>query len=295
MALGKDALYSNVGGARNTAVGLAALRSNTGNMNTGLGYRAGRAITSGESNVAIGYEVGATTLTTGSSNILIGTSSAVDTPAAGTSNFLNIGGVINANMASELVGINLGTTIATYPLQVGTTSSNGNGAYLTAAGVWTSISDARVKENVRPLPYGVDDLMKLKPVAYEMKGTHEKQIGLIAQEVMQVIPEVVNGSEETRYGLSYDNLLALAVKSIQEVKVANDNQNEKVAALVAENEKLREELAKVKASGVSGEAADETRELLMLAIKIGAGVGGLLILGLGACSAVLYRMRRRAA
>ncbi|MGE4352184.1 MAG: tail fiber domain-containing protein, partial [Bdellovibrionales bacterium] len=276
----------------------------------------------GSFNVALGFGVASTTLVSGNHNILIGTSSAVDTPAADTSNFLNIENVINADTAAQLVGINLGTTVAAYPLQVGSTSANGNGAYLSAAGVWTSISDARVKENIRPIEYGLKDLMKLKPVNYEMKDSHEPQIGLIAQEVKKVVPEVVTGSEETRFGLSYDNLVALTVKSIQELKVANDNQTTKLASLMEENKKLRDEVSRLK-SGKTPRAAqhdqeeaesihlqasyddlpedtgaqpqqDETRELLMLVIKVGAGVGGLLVIGLIGCGIALYRMRRRA-
>ncbi|NCC04050.1 MAG: hypothetical protein EOM37_08410, partial [Proteobacteria bacterium] len=295
VAVGKDALYSNVDGARNTAVGLAALRSTTGNSNTGLGFRAGRAITSGEGNVAIGYEVGYTTLATGSNNILIGTSSAVDTPAADTSNFLNIGNVINANISSQLVGINRGTTLAIHPFQVGTSSSNGNGAYLTSAGVWTSISDARVKENVKPLAYGIDDLMKLRPVSYDMKGTHEKQIGLIAQEVMKVVPEVVSGSEETRYGLSYDTLLALAIKSIQELKVANDNQAKTVAQLSEENVQLRAKIQDLHDHASGAKVTMDDHDLIMMVIKVGGALFVLMLTGVGLCGYGLWRAVRRKA
>jgi len=135
---------------------------------------------------------------------------------------------------------------------------------------------------------------------------------------MKVVPEVVTGSEATRYGLSYDNLLAVTVKAIQELKVAHDNQAEKVVVLAVENQKLRDELAAVKKQAsltarpsqedgshvdpVAGEASvltkddmADTRELLVLVIKIGAGVGGLLVIGLCVCGVMLYRTRKRAA
>ncbi|MFA6279580.1 MAG: tail fiber domain-containing protein [Bdellovibrionales bacterium] len=317
-ALVADSATANwLTGSYNTAIGRDSLRAvmTTANNNTALGYLAGGVVTSGASNVIIGPSVASTTLTTGSSNILIGTSSAVDTPAAGTSNFLNIGGVINADMASQLVGINLGTTIASYPLQVGSTSGNGNGAYLTAAGVWTNASDRRIKENIRTVSYGIDTLMKLKPVAYEMIGTHEPQIGFIAQDVGEVVPEVVSVSREGRYGLSYGNMVAVVVKAMQELKASNDNQatavaalEARVVALEAENKSLRNEKHSAFSLQQSGEEKDvgvgaaqdntrddDTRALLLLTIKIGGAVGLLLIFGLGACGVALLRQRKRVA
>ncbi len=232
-------------GEHNIGFGTGALQGTsttdlTGSHNIALGYSAGLTISSGSYNVAIGYQVASTLLTTGTGNILIGNSSAVTTPAAGTNNFLNIGNVINSDMANERVGLNMGTTLPSYPLQVGTTTTDGSGAYVTTSGVWTNASDRRIKENIRTSPYGTETLMKLKPVAYEMIGTHEKQIGFIAQEVAEVVPEVVSISREGRYGLSYGNLLTVAVKALQEMVAANDNRDKQIASLVEENRKLRE-------------------------------------------------------
>ncbi|MDX9689926.1 MAG: tail fiber domain-containing protein, partial [Alphaproteobacteria bacterium] len=299
--------YYSIGGSKilhqpasdTTSIGVGAdtlaVQTATNLANTALGYHAGSHITSGNANLALGPNVGSVTLSTGSSNILIGTSSAVDTPAADTSNFLNIGNVINANISSQLVGINRGTTLAIHPFQVGTSSSNGNGAYLTSAGVWTSISDARVKENVKPLAYGIDDLMKLRPVSYDMKGTHEKQIGLIAQEVMKVVPEVVSGSEETRYGLSYDTLLALAIKSIQELKVANDNQAKTVAQLSEENVQLRAKIQDLHDHASGAKVTMDDHDLIMMVIKVGGALFVLMLTGVGLCGYGLWRAARRKA
>lgn len=123
--------------------------------------------------------------------------------------------------------VGIGGIAPSYPLQVGSTSANGAGAFLAPAGVWTNASDRRLKEKIRPLSYGLDDLMKLKPVAYEMKGTGEKQIGFIAQDVAEVLPEVVSISQAGRYGLSYGNMVAVTVQSIQEL-------NRKIEGFAAE-------------------------------------------------------------
>lgn len=243
VAIGNYALTGIYNGApfNNTAVGGGALYSSGGEYNTAVGNGALSLTTTGHNNTALGYSVGSTTLTTGSNNILIGTTASVDTPDAGTSNFLNIGNVINADMANGRIGINLGTTIPTSnPLTVGNSTSNGDGAFLSPAGTWTNMSDRRMKENVRPVPYGLEALMKLKPVAYEMVGTHEKQIGFIAQEVEPVVPEVVSANSAGRYGLSYGNLLAVAVKAIQEQEKAIEKQEKEITT-------LKEEIAMLKA------------------------------------------------
>ncbi|MFY9286945.1 MAG: tail fiber domain-containing protein, partial [Alphaproteobacteria bacterium] len=131
------------------------------------------------------------------------------------------------------VGINVAVS-TTKPLLVGSTSSNGNGAYLDATGVWVNASDRRIKENIKPIQYGLDSVMKLKPVAYDMKGTHAKQVGFIAQDVLKVVPEVVGvpkDAEKEHYGLSYGNMVAVTVKAIQELKADNDNLRQQVVSL----------------------------------------------------------------
>ncbi|MCL2469294.1 MAG: tail fiber domain-containing protein, partial [Alphaproteobacteria bacterium] len=296
VAIGSQALRYGVTGGNNVAIGASALRNSGtasgGANNTAVGATAGQALTTGSSNLILGNGVASTVLDTGSRNILIGTGNAVTTPAANTNDFLNIGGVLNATMTTQRVGVNMGTTAASFPFQVGTTTSNGNGAYLTGAGVWTNASDERVKENVRELPYSIEDLMKLRPVAYEMIGTHEKQIGFIAQEVMKVVPEVVSGSEDTRFGLSYGNLLAVAVKAIQEQQVRID-------ALEAENKRLREMVGGM----ASGDAPHPTlprkggglEAQVRMIIWVGGTVALVLGVGLAGCGVALVRGRKRAA
>jgi hypothetical protein len=135
--------------------------------------------------------------------------------------------------------VGIGSTSPNYPLVVGTSSSNGNGAYLSAAGVWTNASDRRIKENVHSIPYGLDEIMKLHPVAYDMIGTRDKQIGFIAQDVMKIVPEVVDvpkNPEVEHYGLSYGNLVAVVVRGLQQLKDMFDADHAEIAALKATND-----------------------------------------------------------
>jgi hypothetical protein len=109
---------------------------------------------------------------------------------------------------------------ALYIYNTGTNDSilDDSGAKLTAVGVWTDASDASKKKEVKNLSYGLSDLLKLRPVNYIWKLNDQSDIGFIAQELKEIIPEVVYG-EDGNMSVSYSHLTALAVKSIQEQQI----------------------------------------------------------------------------
>lgn len=110
-------------------------------------------------------------------------------------------------------------------------------------------SDFRDKTAIRTLEYGLKDVMALRPVRYEWKtrpGEGEK-IGLIAQELQQVVPEVVYQPEndaEARMGVNYAELVPVLIHAIQEQQAQIAQQQEAVQALRAEVESLRKEIRK---------------------------------------------------
>lgn len=81
-------------------------------------------------------------------------------------------------------------------------------------------SDERKKKDIEDVGYGLEDVMKLRPVKYNWKGRNneKKTIGLLAQEVNGVIKEVVNvGKDEKKsMGVNYPNLIPVLIKAIQE-------------------------------------------------------------------------------
>lgn len=100
-------------------------------------------------------------------------------------------------------------------------------AQLSAAGVWTNASDARHKENIRPIAYGLQQVLQLQPRAYNMIDSKVEQIGFVAQEVESVLPELVDTTinsvtGEERMTLSYGQMTAVLVKAIQELKAEVD-------------------------------------------------------------------------
>ena len=104
-------------------------------------------------------------------------------------------------------------------------------ANLSSAGVWYSVgggtSDKRTKQNIEYIETsGLDAISLLKPTKFEFIACPDKtRRGFIAQDVLEVIPDLVLGDgelENVTYGLDYDCILALAVKAIQELKAELD-------------------------------------------------------------------------
>ena len=150
-----------------------------------------------------------------SGNVGIGTT----TPAAK----LSVTQGADTKLGGYMTGASDGDTRSMYMNTSGVLSFGGgdsstgsfNTATLNAAGAWTNASDISYKENIADIIYGLDAVVKLQPRFYTMKGSDKKQIGFIAQELEQIIPEVVEGEDGSK-GISYGNLNAAIVKAIQE-------------------------------------------------------------------------------
>lgn len=89
--------------------------------------------------------------------------------------------------------------------------------------VWSNAfsgaSDLRLKKNIATLDRGLDAVMDLRPVSFAwQEGAGTPQIGLIAQEVEAVVPEVVKtGTDELQLkGIDYSKLVPVLIKAIQE-------------------------------------------------------------------------------
>ena len=97
-----------------------------------------------------------------------------------------------------------------------------NGARWTA--VWSAngtiqTSDIRLKTNILPLQYGLKEILQVNPVSYNwISGSFgENKIGLIAQEVKQLIPEVVTGDEQQEVlGMNYAELVPVLINAVKE-------------------------------------------------------------------------------
>ena len=108
--------------------------------------------------------------------------------------------------------------------------SSGNAPYLSNAGSWVSASDIAIKKDIEDIDYGLETVKSLQPRRYKMKDTEEKQVGFVAQEIEQIVPEVVSG-EDGKKGVSYGQITPLLVKAIQEQQTIIESLEARITAL----------------------------------------------------------------
>jgi hypothetical protein len=111
-----------------------------------------------------------------------------------------------------------------------------------------TVSDQRLKEEIRPLDFSLEKILQLRGVAYRYKD-HERfgpqqEVGLLAQEVENVFPEVVRTDEESGFKtIAYQNLIAPMIEAVKSLaKRVSD-----LEKVQAENEALKKENAEIKA------------------------------------------------
>ena len=95
-------------------------------------------------------------------------------------------------------------------------------AYIWPDGTYYRLSDRNQKENIIPLEYGLNEVLRLNPVTHTWlySDSTTPSIGLIAQEVEEVLKELVNtsmdGDREIK-ALDYNGIIPVLIKSIQEL------------------------------------------------------------------------------
>ncbi len=272
-AIGNVALYSNAGGFWNTATGAAALNANTtGSANTADGLNALLDNTTGGNNTAVGYSA-LSANTTGSDLTCVGASCSVADD--GLRNATAIGAhamvtVSDAVVLGSLAGVNGAT--ATTKVGIGTASPTnlltlGQGAGPSIADGWTTYSSRRWKTNIRVLPDALGKVEQLRGVSYDLKDSGKHEIGVIAEEVGKVIPEVVtyedNGKDAR--GVDYSRLTALLIEAVKQQQRQIRAQQSQIAGLTGKVSVLEtalrgagqaeKSLATVRSSAVESEAA----------------------------------------
>ena len=112
------------------------------------------------------------------------------------------------------------------------TSTNRWSAVWSANGT-IQTSDIRLKKNIVPLNYGLKDVLMLQPVRYDWKDNSGKnKIGLIAQEVKKIVPEVVVGDEtKENLGMNYAELVPVLINSIKEMQAEIDAMKKTISEL----------------------------------------------------------------
>ena len=104
------------------------------------------------------------------------------------------------------IGIN--TTSPQYKLDVDGT--------IRATGDIIAYSDARVKENVETVSNALDKVTAMRGVGYNKIGEEKRSVGVIAQELLEIVPEAVHQDENGMYSVAYGNLVGVLIEAMKE-------------------------------------------------------------------------------
>jgi len=116
---------------------------------------------------------------------------------------------------------------------------------------FNTTSDARLKDDIQPLNDALSSVLQLQGKTYRWKEDHHKQdIGLIAQEVEQVFPELVDQDANGFKAIAYSRLTAVLIEAIKEQQGQMTTQQqqmtaqqEQIATLEKENTQLKSTMA----------------------------------------------------
>ncbi len=96
-------------------------------------------------------------------------------------------------------------------------------------------SDARWKENIANLEVGLEEIQRLRPISFRWKDAPDRgqNYGLVAQEVIEVLPELVSrdGTPGTPLGMNYSEFVPVLIRAVQEQQVEIETQAEQIASL----------------------------------------------------------------
>lgn len=125
------------------------------------------------------------------------------------------------------------------------TVSASNGA-VTSTNNITAFSDLRLKKDVKTIENALDKVSKLRGVEYTRKNNDEREIGVIAQEVKEIVPELVSIQENDNsingdglkdiHTMKYQNTVGLLIEAIKELKERNEKLELIVNRLITEVE-----------------------------------------------------------
>jgi len=140
-----------------------------------------------------------------------GTISGVDTASSKLS-FVPSTGTLESTVFSDgILSISSGSI---------TNATNGTFSGTVQAGTITETSSMVLKQDIEPLSDSVRKILALNPVEFTRKSTGEREAGLIAEEVEQIIPELVN-TEGTHKSVSYSRLTAYLIDAVKELAQKN--------------------------------------------------------------------------
>jgi len=114
--------------------------------------------------------------------------------------------------------LGIGTTNATSKLTV---SGNLLVTGIITATDFNSASDIKLKENVQRIDNPIDKIIKIDGVRFDWKSDNKPSMGVIAQNIEEVLPELVNGKESKT--VNYNGIIGLLIECVKTQQEQIDN------------------------------------------------------------------------
>ena len=111
-----------------------------------------------------------------------------------------------------------------------------DGTNLTASGNITATafvysSDKSLKENIKTIDNALEKIKALEGVTFTWQESGEAEIGLIAQDVEKVVPDLVVTGKNDLKAVKYGNIVALLIEAIKEQQIQIDTLSNELASL----------------------------------------------------------------
>lgn len=87
----------------------------------------------------------------------------------------------------------------------------------TAAGNVTAYSDVRLKTDIATIENALSLVQRLRGVRYTRRSDGTRNVGVIAQEVQKVLPEVVLDNESSKLSVAYGNMVGVLIEAVKEL------------------------------------------------------------------------------
>ena len=206
-AYGATALENNTYGNHNTAHGMSALHKNiSGSNNTAVGYFAGGKTSTGHNNVFIGYQAGDSPAYSDASNQMV----IANGPLPGNE-------LIRGDFRTRTILLNGVTRVVGGLVVSGKVNAT---EYLTH-------SDARLKKNIQPVTNALQSISQIQGSHYqwnekempELSLPSGNHIGLIAQNVEKVLPQLVREGVAGYKAIAYQELIPVLIEAIKEQQI----------------------------------------------------------------------------
>lgn len=229
--IGSFTHYASMTGEENTILGSSAGGVLVaGSLNTLIGVSTGVSITSGSNNCIVG--VGTGSFTTGTQNTIIGYSNGGNYTGAESNNIIlgnNVTGTVsesNVFRVGNATGTSSGDINASYVCGITGIVVTGSAVLISSGNqLGVAASSAQFKNDIQDMADATQALLKLRPVTFTWNkasspgladATDARQFGLIAEEVAQIMPSLVNLDKDGKpFSVNYQDLPAMLLNELQ--------------------------------------------------------------------------------